>query len=69
MKKITLIYTDDWMGLYIDDNLVYEGHEIEEEVLLKHLNIDCDALWADEEWLNNRGNLPKKLEDVQYEQP
>jgi len=68
MAIYTGIFGDTWMGIYQDDVLVYQGHNIDWNDLLKlveHTVIeyfgryDCCL-----NWLDNRGDLPEKLEDV-----
>lgn len=67
MGKIMLVFADDWSGLYINGKLEYEGHSIEPENVLTVLNIPYEEKWADEEWLNDLGRLPKKLSEVKFE--
>jgi hypothetical protein len=62
---ITIVKGDGWHGLYNDfGELVAEGHQLTYEDI-------CDALGAvliektpDQEWLEENGRLPKKLDDV-----
>lgn len=61
MKKITFVYADDWMGLYIDGELVRENHSLEPDDVLLELGIKYDDFWAEVE---DGGRLPKKLKDV-----
>lgn len=68
MKTVTIVNADDWMGLYIDGELVYEGHSIEEETLLKYVGVNCDSFWVDDNWITERGNLPSRLEDVKKDE-
>lgn len=61
---IKIVKADDWMGVYIDEKLVYEGHSIAEDKLIKLCNIEHELIWCDDEWLCDRGNLPKEFKDV-----
>jgi hypothetical protein len=61
------VYGDNWQGLYIDGKLVDEHHRLEVSDVLKHLGIECEDIRADDEWLEDRGTLPKKLKDVKQE--
>jgi hypothetical protein len=68
MSVITLIDCDTWIGIYADDKLLYEGHSITPNNLLKLLNhtkIEYFGRYeASLDWLETRGNLPRLLEDV-----
>lgn len=39
--KVKFLYSGDadWVGMYVDDTLVYEGHSIEPEDVVRHLGI------------------------------
>jgi hypothetical protein len=69
MAVITLIDADTWMGIYANDRLVYENHSISADKLLKllsHQKIEYFGRFeASLDWLDNRGNLPAHLSDVQ----
>lgn len=68
MAVYTGICGDDWMGIYRDDELVYQGHNIAWNDLLKLVEqtkveyfgrYDCCLDWLDKiRW------LPERLEDV-----
>lgn len=71
--KVVFAWADDWVGLYIDDILVKEGHEITAwealEIIkqkeIKHYNMS--GFDVDLDWIHDLGNLPEKLEDVKRE--
>lgn len=63
---ITIIDIDDWVGVYKDGELRYEGHSISNEELLRIADIDYEVKYIDhpnEElfW----GGMPGTLEDVE----
>src|SRR5271157_2037686 len=58
---ITIVRADDWKGLYLDGKLVDEGHRVDTIDVLKHLGIEAEQFWANDEWLGDRGNLPVDL--------
>ena len=70
MKKQKMVIvrssSGDWEGLYINGKLKFEGHEIRREDLLEVLDIDIEERDAEENWLENRGNLPEYLKDVKF---
>jgi hypothetical protein len=71
--NITTVYADDWHGIYISGNLVYQGHEIEYDTLLtmlqtRKLLID-GVTWTDEPvstlvFRHNDNELPANLDDA-----
>lgn len=63
---ITLVAADDWQGLYIDGELGIEGHQLTAAEVLAALGIELLVKWVDEEWLERRGELPKKMKDVKF---
>ena len=62
MKTVTLVRAHNWVGLYIDGDLICQGNTIEEETLLQHVGVNYDSFLVDEEW--NIGCLPARLEDI-----
>lgn len=44
--KIEFVYLEDWVGLYINGELEYEGHSIDEMRLLDILGVSYD--WQEE---------------------
>ncbi len=66
-RKIDIVRGDDWMGVYENNELIYEGHSIDESTLLDLLRIKHEVVYADLNWLDSQGRLPIKLEDVEIE--
>jgi len=67
MKKKNIVFVTsncDWEGLYINGKLVMENHMLDLRDVLKRLDIKCDFIEADDEWLFEHGVLPKNLSDV-----
>lgn len=68
MSVITLIDADTWIGIYVDDKLVFENHSISPHNLLKLLNYSKIEYFgrfeASLDWLDSRGSLPLLLNDV-----
>ena len=58
---------DDWEGLYVDGELATEGHQLIIEDLADVLGIEIEDKYANIDWLEERGSLPNKLEDVKFE--
>jgi hypothetical protein len=65
--KFVFVEGDDWVGLYIDGELAYEGHNMSPAHLAEFLDADFERIWADDSWLYEVGHLPKNLEDVKEE--
>lgn len=66
---ITIVNGDDWAGLYIDGQLFSQGHDIYAHhwrSLIQHVfGVNVEHKTADDEWLNNRGDLPDNLAEVE----
>lgn len=72
--KITVLNGEDWSGLYIDDVLEYEGHDIPWFELIGVLiqkgysfEIQKPLGFPDESYLQKTGKFPKHLKDVIYD--
>lgn len=65
-KEVVFVLADDWEGMYIDGELVAEGHSLEVDTVCIALDIESEERWADDEWLTARGRLPKELKDVKF---
>lgn len=73
MSKMVIAQADDWQGIYIDGDLKTEGHSTE-GIVLVGFAIDygvqkVETAWVDLKWIHELGNMPQKLEDVQWEKP
>lgn len=64
IPHVVFVTADDWEGLYIDGQLVTEGHEVRRSELLRILGIPHKELNADADWLAERGCFPTQLLDV-----
>ena len=73
IKTVSLvrIYSDDWDGIYANDKLIVEGHEVRVTDLVEWLQengpveiVAYSSYEADAEWLEGRGRLPHELERV-----
>lgn len=71
---VTVVWTDgDWEGLYINSDCVWQGHQIpayEALEILQKRNIGefvLHQVWTDSAWMENRGHLPDRLENVVLE--
>lgn len=69
--KIRLLHSGcgDWIGLYIDNELVIEDHSLQEEQLLKELskrlNFEYESVWSKEYELDKYGNsCPNTWQEV-----
>ena len=64
-NKYTLVWGDDWEGFYIDGELQVEGHKVTVEDVLEFIGITYDVVYPDQSWLEEEGNLPRRLKAVQ----
>jgi hypothetical protein len=63
-KEITIVKAEEWQGLYVDNQLVIEEHQLSVEDVMYHCGIDCnfiEATPAVEEYLMSNGRLPERL--------
>lgn len=63
-KPIAVVCGDGWEGLYVNGKLVEENHHLTLFDFVKLTGIKCEFIEPDMEWLDERGRLPEKLEDV-----
>ena len=66
MIKITLVSNgDDWEGLYVDGELVVEGHSITARDMANALGADMENVYVSYEWLGGKVNtLPQRLSKI-----
>lgn len=71
MAKLVLVRGDDWEGIYVDGNLLTEGHSIEVmdavQLAVTHRVTEYETQWADLTWLHDEGNLPRRLDEVKLQ--
>jgi len=66
-KEVTIIRGDDWSGVYLNGELMIEGHSIDEQSLLEAMGYFVSGKYIDNEeiWEEMGNNCPQKLEDVE----
>lgn len=68
MAVFTTICGDTWMGIYRDDALIYQDHNIGWDALLKLVSNDKIEYFGRYEcsldWLDSVGHMPEALRDV-----
>ncbi|GAB9152983.1 hypothetical protein [Bradyrhizobium diazoefficiens] len=71
MSRLTLAQGDDWSGIYVDGQLVTEGHSIRTlevvEICIEHKVTVAEGKLVDIPWLNEQGSLPQREEEVVWE--
>lgn len=70
-KSVVIVYYDDWEGLYIDGTLCYEGHRIDADCVLEHLNIKHSSVECPESYvakLNKKGCFPPTLKELKIDE-
>ena len=55
-----------WDGVYINGQLVHEGHTLDPLALLEALGIDYSLREVAQEYLNDRGGYPRDLKDCKF---
>ena len=70
MSKLDYVYGDDWCGIYVDGLLVAEGHSLSTMevvgICMLHRIDNATSSPVDIEWLHDRGDLPRQIEDVKW---
>lgn len=61
---ITIARGNDWIGLYDDGRLVTQGHNLILDNMLRHFGHEVKSIDVDQEWLEDRGDLPDNLAEV-----
>jgi hypothetical protein len=68
MSRLTLAQGDDWSGIYIDGQLVTEGHSFRTlevvEICIEHEVTVAEGKLVDMVWLNRQGSLPDREDHV-----
>lgn len=63
---------DDWQGLYLNGNLVDEGHRLQLEEVCGYMVVDNPTSFEKRNvnlgWLNEVGLLPPNIDDVVFEE-
>lgn len=73
MNRLTYVNGDGWCGLYLNGELVNEGHSIPPYVVGDVINNtsggvqEFDTRHADLNWLDDVGNFPLHLTNVIFE--
>ena len=69
---IDIVDMDSWKGLYFNDKLVSQGHDLDLWDVLNLLEdevVECrDYIIPDMEWMDSVGHLPNSLNDVVRQQ-
>lgn len=70
MTLLTYVEGEDWIGLYIDSKLQYEGHDMHHKALIElviKFSVDrVEFKDANLKWLANVGDLPNNLNEVKF---
>jgi hypothetical protein len=64
--RVTYVVGNDWEGLYVDGEIVNQGHTLRLQDLAEALKIDLHTVEPDDEWLGKVGHLPQKLSKVKF---
>ena len=67
MNKLTIVTNnDDWDGMYLDGQLIDQGHQLDWEHILSKLGFILETKDVDNDWLSECGSLTSKLEYVKF---
>lgn len=68
MDKISIVYGDDWEGVYINGKLHHQMHKISWINVLADLGFSLERFEVDPEWLEKELELPQDLKNVKRAQ-
>lgn len=55
----------DWVGIYVNDTLIDEGHSLQEESVVRALGLASETLWSDKPFEVGAGKCPQRWLDVE----
>jgi len=65
-KKLIIMRGDDWEGVYYNGKLLYQGHSIRWDEVLKKLGYNITSNYIeDDDWENLNWSLSENIEDVE----
>lgn len=64
MNEYIYVFGDDWNALYIEGELVYEGHDTFPHTY--RMFFDVEEKEADLDWLMEQGRYPKFISEVVF---
>lgn len=67
MARFTFVDGDCWKAIYRDGVLISEGHSFHPRELFEKLEIDCEVVFPNQDWLDDRGNYPDNIRDLKYD--
>ena len=71
MSAFVIAQADDWVGIYVDEVLIEEGHSVPLFAALKTaLDTEVESVeekWVNQQWIELNGSLPRDMSDVVWE--
>lgn len=75
MVVIQYVVADDWQGLYVNEYLKIEGHDISMyqalNIVAKYCigadDVRIEKNYVNQEWMEDNGNLPNKYAEIPKE--
>ena len=65
VTDIDVVAGSDWVGVYIDGDIVSQGHSISPLNVFTFFGVQPKVLFADNDWLDSEGFLPDTVNIVQ----
>lgn len=65
-RDVMWIRGEDWQAVYIEGELIDQGHSIDWMQVISELGCNTYKAEADEDWLQDRGDFPDDLNEVVY---
>lgn len=65
-NTVVYVYGDDWCGMYVKGDLKTQNHSLRVRDVLDALGVDYKSLEVNPDWLDENGQLPDRIEDVDF---
>lgn len=63
VRRVDIVWTDDFNGVYIDGTYAFEDHDVDPQKLCEALGIECHHHELDASWFREN-YLPEAFEEV-----
>ena len=71
MTKMIIARADDWEGIYIEERLMAENHNIDlieaVNLAIEHEVDEVESKWVNLDWIGHVGHLPDDIKEVLWE--
>ena len=65
-RDVMLVQGDDWQAVYVEGELVDQGHDIDWMYVIAELGCNTYTQNADPVWLEGQGYFPDNINEVKF---